>query len=251
MPDTPTILVKKLQKTFIMGDVTLNAVKEVDFQVMEGEFVAIMGPSGSGKSTMMNILGCLDNATSGEYFIDGVNVNEKTPNELAELRNQKIGFIFQSYNLLARTSAIENVELPMLYNSKISSDERNKRALAALKSVGLESRAKSMPNQLSGGQQQRVAIARALVTDPVLILADEPTGNLDTRTSFEIMSIFQKMNAQGKTIVLVTHEQDIASFTKRQVTFRDGKIFSDEINKDPLDANKELEKLPKQEEIPA
>ena len=243
------IKVSKLTKTYIMGEVTVNALRGVDMEIDEGEFVAIMGPSGSGKSTMMNILGCLDIATSGEYYIDGINVNNNTANELAELRNKKIGFVFQAYNLLARTSAMENVELPMLYNSKIGNKERRERAMEALRSVGLLERANSMPNQLSGGQQQRVAIARAIVNDPVLILADEPTGNLDTRTSFEVMEIFQKMNSLGKTIALVTHEPDIAAFTKRNVHFRDGQIYQDLIIENPKDASKELLLLPAKDKI--
>ena len=244
MAKEAVIKVSKLTKTYVMGEVIVNALRGVDLEIFEGEFVAIMGPSGSGKSTMMNILGCLDVATSGNYFIDGIDVNNKARNELAEIRNKKIGFVFQSYNLLPRTSAIENVELPMLYNSKIGNKERRDRAMEALKAVGLADRALSMPNQLSGGQQQRVAIARAIVNDPVLILADEPTGNLDTRTSFEVMEIFQKMNALGKTIALVTHEPDIATFTKRNVHFKDGEIFQDVLVENPKDARKELDALP-------
>ncbi len=238
------IEVKQLSKTYMMGEVIVRALIGVDLKIEEGEFVAIMGPSGSGKSTMMNILGCLDVATSGEYFLDGINVAKNSANQLAELRNLKIGFVFQSYNLLPRTTALENVELPMLYNSKINNKERRERAMEALKAVGLDQRATSMPNQLSGGQQQRVAIARAIVNDPVLILADEPTGNLDTRTSFEVMEVFQKMNALGKTITLVTHEPDIAAFTRRNVHFKDGEISQDIIVEHPLNARMELDKLP-------
>ena len=242
-------MVKNLEKIYTAGEVKVNALRGVNLEVREGEFVAIMGPSGSGKSTFMNILGCLDTASAGEYFLDGVNVKENSENQLAVLRNRKIGFVFQAYNLLPRTSAIENVELPMLYNPKIGSKERKEKAMQALRSVGLEDRSSSMPNQLSGGQQQRVAIARAIVNDPVLILADEPTGNLDTRTSLEVMDVFQKMNATGKTIVLVTHEPDIASFTKRNVIFRDGKIARDVVIEKPRNAREIASTLPDKDEI--
>ena len=235
---------KNLTKTYIMGEVIVRALNGVNLSITEGEFDAIMGPSGSGKSTMMNILGCLDVPTSGEYFLDGVNVSEKSSNELAELRNNKLGFVFQAYNLLPRTSALENVELPMLYSPRINAKERRERAMEALRVVGLLQRSASMPNQLSGGQQQRVAIARAIATDPVLILADEPTGNLDTRTSLEVMEVFQKMNELGKTIALVTHEPDIALFTKRNVHFRDGEIFNQIIVELPKSATEEIKKLP-------
>ncbi len=247
MNDKPVIETRDLTKTYTMGDIVVKALRGTSLKIYENEFVAIMGPSGSGKSTIMNILGCLDVATSGDYFLDGIDVKKNTANQLADLRNQKIGFVFQAYNLLPRTPAIENVELPMLYNPNINAKERRERALEALRSVGLLERAASMPNQLSGGQQQRVAIARAIVNDPVLILADEPTGNLDTRTSFEVMEIFQKMNALGKTIALVTHEPDIAEFTKRNVHFRDGSIFKDEMVANPRNATEELKKLPPKE----
>jgi putative ABC transport system ATP-binding protein len=210
-----------------MGSEKVHALKGVSFGVNKGDFLSIMGTSGSGKSTLLNILGCLDKPTSGEYFIDNIEVGGMEANELSRIRNQKIGFVFQSYNLLARTTALENVELPLLYNPSVSSKERRERATQALEQVGLKDRMRHLPNQLSGGQQQRVAIARALVNDPVMILADEATGNLDTRTSYGIMSLFQELNASGKTIVFVTHEPDIAVFTKRTVMLRDGNIFKD------------------------
>jgi len=212
--------------------------------VEEGEFVTIMGSSGSGKSTILNILGCLDKPTSGDYLLDGVNVKNLNKDELAGLRNKKIGFVFQSYNLLARTSARENVELPLLYNSAISTKERHDRSLKALQAVKLEDRIDHLPNQMSGGQQQRVAIARALVNEPVMVLADEATGNLDTRTSYEIMALMQELNRQGKTIVFVTHEHDIAAFSSRTVTLRDGKIITDSLNTDIKSAKAALDNLP-------
>ncbi len=218
------IQVSELRKDYHIGEVTVHALRKVDMEIKEGEFVAIMGASGSGKSTMLNILGCLDKPTGGEYLLDGVPMSKMNKNQLALLRNQKLGFIFQSYNLLPRTTALENVELPLYYNSKVKSKERKERAIHALDLVGLADRMHHMPNQLSGGQQQRVAIARSLVNDPVVILADEATGNLDTRTSYEIMELFQKLNDQGKTIVFVTHEPDIARFMKRNIIFRDGRI---------------------------
>ena len=218
------IQVSELRKDYHIGEVTVHALRRVDMEIKEGEFVAIMGASGSGKSTMLNILGCLDKPTGGEYMLDGVAMSKMNKNQLALLRNQKLGFIFQSYNLLPRTTALENVELPLYYNSKVKSKERRERAIHALELVGLADRMHHMPNQLSGGQQQRVAIARSLVNDPVVILADEATGNLDTRTSYEIMELFQKLNDQGKTIAFVTHEPDIARFMKRNIVFRDGRI---------------------------
>lgn len=218
------IQVSELRKDYHIGEVTVHALRRVDMEIKEGEFVAIMGASGSGKSTMLNILGCLDKPTGGEYMLDGVAMSKMNKNQLALLRNQKLGFIFQSYNLLPRTTALENVELPLYYNSKVKSKERREKAIHALELVGLADRMHHMPNQLSGGQQQRVAIARSLVNDPVVILADEATGNLDTRTSYEIMELFQKLNDQGKTIAFVTHEPDIARFMKRNIVFRDGRI---------------------------
>ncbi|WP_167596165.1 ABC transporter ATP-binding protein [Leeuwenhoekiella sp. ZYFB001] len=235
-----------LKREFIMGTETVHALKGISYAIKEGEFVTIMGSSGSGKSTMLNILGCLDQPTSGSYKIDQVAVNALSRNELAQIRNEKIGFIFQSYNLLPRTSAIENAELPLLYNSKVSSEERRKRAIDALNLVGLGERLDHTPAQLSGGQQQRVAIARSLVNDPVVILADEATGNLDTRTSYEIMALFQDLNRKGKTIVFVTHEDDIVRFSNRTIILKDGTIISDKINEDILDAAQELAALPKE-----
>jgi len=244
------ISVKGLQKIYTMGDVDVFALRGIDLEIFEGEFVAIMGTSGSGKSTLMNILGCLDIPTKGSYTLDGIDVSKSSRNELADIRNKKIGFVFQSFHLLARTSALENVELPLLYNQKVSSKERTQRATDALKSVGLATRMQNMPNQLSGGQQQRVAIARALVNDPVIIFADEPTGNLDSRTSFEVMDIFQKLNEKGITIVLVTHESDIAEFATRTVVFKDGQIISDAQVKDRKNAAAIIAKLPKEINTP-
>lgn len=221
------IKVDNLRRTFIVGNEEVHALKGVSFEIHEGEFISIMGSSGSGKSTLLNILGCLDRPTSGDYLIDGISVKERSKDQLADIRNRKIGFVFQSYNLLARTTALENVELPLLYNGSISSRRRRKMAEKAIEMVGLTDRMYHMPNQLSGGQQQRVAIARAIVNDPVIILADEATGNLDTRTSYEIMSLFQDLNRQGKTIAFVTHETDIATFTTRTIQLRDGHIISD------------------------
>ena len=222
------IKIEDIRRDFVVGSETVHALRGVSFDINQGEFVSIMGTSGSGKSTMLNILGCLDKPTSGEYYIDGIAVSKLSKDKLSHIRNRKIGFVFQSYNLLPRTTAIENVELPLLYNHEIGKKERHERAIEALKLVGLEDRMMHMPNQLSGGQQQRVAIARALVSDPVIILADEATGNLDTRTSYEIMSLFQQLNAQGKTIAFVTHEPDIAQFTTRTIMLRDGKVIKDE-----------------------
>jgi putative ABC transport system ATP-binding protein len=217
-----------LTKTYELGDSTVHALDDVSLTVEHGEFVAIMGPSGSGKSTFMNMIGCLDEPTSGQYLLEGTDVGHRGHDELAEIRNKKIGFVFQGFNLLSRTSAMENVELPMLYNG-FSPRERRLRAMASLKAMGLEGREDHHPNQLSGGQQQRVAIARALVNQAPLILADEPTGNLDTHSSIEIMELFVKLNREsGITILLVTHEQDIAAFSRRIVRFRDGQVVSDE-----------------------
>jgi putative ABC transport system ATP-binding protein len=228
-----------------MGVEIVRALKGVSFDVEPGEFVTIMGSSGSGKTTMLNILGCLDKPSDGTYLLDGVDVGKLSRNELAVLRNHKIGFVFQAYNLLARTSALENVELPLLYNSGISSKSRHERAIKALEAVKLGDRLDHLPNQLSGGQQQRVAIARALVNEPVMILADEATGNLDTRTSYEIMALFQELNQQqGKTIVFVTHEPDIAAFSSRTITLKDGKVVKDSRNTQVRSAREMLAALP-------
>lgn len=233
--------IENLRRVFQVGVEQVHALKGVSFSVNKGEFVSIMGSSGSGKSTLLNILGCLDTPTSGEYLIDGVSVKERSKNDLADIRNRKIGFVFQSYNLLARTTALENVELPLIYNNSVSTRERRERAEHALEMVGLTDRMFHTPNQLSGGQQQRVAIARAIVNDPVIILADEATGNLDTRTSYEIMSLFQELNEKGKTIAFVTHEPDISAFTSRIIMLRDGLIISDKTN-EPLSAMLEIQK---------
>ena len=223
------VLLNNVAKVYTMGDQRVEALKGISFTVRPGEFVAIMGASGSGKSTCMNILGCLDVPTSGEYRLEEVNVGGLSGNELAEIRNKKLGFVFQGFNLLARTTARENVELPLVY-ARIPAVARRAKAMAALAQVGLAERADHYSNQLSGGQQQRVAIARALVNEPAIILADEPTGNLDSQTSEEIMGIFQKLNSQGITIIMVTHEPDIAAFTGRHIIFRDGLIVSDALN---------------------
>lgn len=240
------ISVKGLTKVYQMGDTQVHALRGVTLDINKGDFVAIMGASGSGKSTFMNIIGCLDKPSSGEYYLDGVDAFKMNRNELAEFRNNKIGFIFQSFNILARTSAIENVELPLLYNNKVNAKERRERAYNALKLVGLSERVHNMPNQLSGGQQQRVAIARALVNEPVVILADEPTGNLDSRTSYEIMDIFQKLNSKGSTIVMVTHESDIAKCALNNIVFRDGQVISHDNVVNRKIATEELEKMPLQ-----
>lgn len=221
-----------LKKTYRMGETEVHALRGVSLNVNVGEFVAVMGPSGSGKSTLMNIIGCLDRPTSGEYILEGVNVSELDRDRRAEIRNDKIGFVFQNFNLLPRTSALENVELPLIYSMKhrLNDIQMRERAKECLERVGLEGRGEHVPSQLSGGQQQRVAIARALVNDPAIVLADEPTGNLDTKTSEEVMGTLQKLNEEGKTIVLITHELDIARFAKRVITLRDGLIISDTLN---------------------
>ena len=242
------IKVSDLRKDYHVGEMTVHALRGVDMEIHEGDFAAIMGASGSGKSTMLNILGCLDKPSSGEYQLDGVNMGEMNKNQLAGLRNNKLGFIFQSYNLLPRTTALENVELPLFYNSKVRTKERKERAIYALEQVGLADRMNHMPNQLSGGQQQRVAIARSLVNDPVVILADEATGNLDTRTSYEIMELFQRLNDNGKTIVFVTHESDIARFMKRNIVFRDGRIQKESLVTDRFNATQLIEALPVDED---
>jgi ABC-type antimicrobial peptide transport system, ATPase component len=227
-----------------MGDEIVKALNGVSFTISSGEFITIMGSSGSGKTTLLNILGCLDKPSEGQYIFDGTDVSKLSRTELAKFRNLKLGFVFQSYNLLARTSAIENVELPLMYNNHFSAKQRKEKAVHALESVKLDDRMNYLPSQLSGGQQQRVAIARALINDPMIILADEATGNLDSRTSYEIMMLIQELNDKGKTIVFVTHEMDIASFSKRTITLRDGKIIKDAINPNIRIAKDVLKSLP-------
>jgi putative ABC transport system ATP-binding protein len=240
----PVIQLEHIHKTYTMGDVEVHALRGVSLTIREGEFVAIMGASGSGKSTTMNILGCLDRPTRGTYILDGEDVSQMSKDERADIRCKKIGFVFQGFNLLSRTSALENVELPMLYLG-VDSATRHQRAIEALAAVGLSGREQNHPNQLSGGQQQRVAVARSLVNHPALILADEPTGNLDSRTSVEVMEIFQRLNRErGMTLVLVTHEPDIAEYAHRIVVFKDGKIKSDRQVEKPRDAAEELKHLP-------
>ena len=238
------IELQNVKRDFIVGDETVHALRGVSFKIHEGEFVTIMGKSGSGKSTLLNQLGCLDTPSSGEYYLDGISVRKMSKSQRATLRNKKIGFIFQNYNLLPKTTSIENVELPLMYNSAVSAKERLERATEALKAVGLESRMYHKSNQMSGGQMQRVAIARALVNNPAVILADEATGNLDTRTSFEILVLFQKLHAEGRTIIFVTHNPDIANYSSRNIMLRDGVIISDEVNNSILSAKEGLAALP-------
>ncbi|RFC46600.1 MAG: putative ABC transport system ATP-binding protein [Verrucomicrobia bacterium] len=242
---TPIIELEDLCKTYASGEEPVHAVRGVSLTILQGEFVAVMGTSGSGKSTLMNILGCLDRPSSGSYLLDGIQVSSLNRDQLSDLRNRKIGFVFQNFNLLARTSAVENVELPMLYRrNPLSAAEQRKKALQSLEMVGIGKRAGHTPNQLSGGQQQRVAIARSLINDPVLLLADEPTGNLDSRTSCEILGIFQRLNDQGITILMVTHEPEVANHAKRIIVMRDGKILTDTQVQNRLQAADELKNLP-------
>lgn len=240
----PVIKLEEIHKIYHTGEVDVHAVRGVSLDIFPGEFVAVMGSSGSGKSTLMNTLGCLDRPSKGRYLLDGTDVSQLGRDELADIRNEKIGFVFQGFNLLARTSALENVELPMLYvHKRIPGHQQRERAMKALEIVGLAQRFDHHPNQLSGGQQQRVAIARGLVNQPALLLADEPTGNLDSQTSIEIMGVFQKLNEQGITIVMVTHELDIANYTKRNIIMRDGRVVTDEPVKNRSIAENELRKL--------
>ncbi|HBO07343.1 MULTISPECIES: ABC transporter ATP-binding protein [Bacteroides] len=242
------IELQNIKRNFHVGDETVHALRGVSFSINEGEFVTIMGTSGSGKSTLLNILGCLDTPTVGEYLLDGISIRTMSKSQRAVLRNRKIGFVFQNYNLLPKTTAVENVELPLMYNSSISASERRKRAVEALKAVGLGDRLEHKSNQMSGGQMQRVAIARALVNDPAVILADEATGNLDTRTSFEILVLFQKLHTEGRTIIFVTHNPEIAQYSSRNIVLRDGQVKDDKVNPDILNAAETLAALPKQED---
>lgn len=239
------IRVDNLRREFIVGGEKVKALRGVSFSIREGEFVTIMGASGSGKSTLLNLLGCLDTPTSGIYELDGISVQSMSKNQRAVTRNRKIGFVFQNYNLLPKTTAIENVELPLLYNSSVSSKERRQRAIESLRAVGLEDRLYHKSNQMSGGQQQRVAIARALVNEPVIILADEATGNLDTRTSFSILTLFQELHRRGRTIIFVTHNPELSEYSSRNIVLRDGKIISDTYNNNPSSAHEALMALPK------
>ena len=242
------IRLDNIKRDFKVGSEIVHALRGVSFNIMEGEFVTIMGTSGSGKSTLLNTLGCLDTPTSGEYYLDGVPVRTMNKDQRATLRNRKIGFVFQNYNLLPKTTAIENVELPLLYNPKYSKKERYEMSVGALKAVGLGDRLEHKSNQMSGGQMQRVAIARALVNNPSVILADEATGNLDTRTSFEVLVLFQKLHSEGRTIIFVTHNPEIAMYSTRTITLRDGKVISDEYNRNILDASEALSALPAEKE---
>ena len=248
MNKEPIIELNNIKREFIVGEETVHALRGVSFTIFEGEFVTIMGTSGSGKSTLLNLLGCLDTPTSGEYLLDGVKVREMEKAERAVLRNRKIGFVFQSYNLLPKTTAIENVELPLMYNPGISAAKRKEKAIQALIKVGLGDRLQHKSNQMSGGQMQRVAIARALVNDPVIILADEATGNLDTRTSFEILVLFQELHKAGRTIIFVTHNPEIAQFCSRNIILRDGHVVEDRVNEKVLSAKEALDALPIEKE---
>lgn len=239
------IELKDIKRNFLVGNETVHALRGVSFSIYSGEFVTIMGTSGSGKSTLLNMLGCLDTPSAGEYLLDGFSVRQMGKNERATLRNKKIGFVFQSYNLLPKTTSIENVELPLMYNPLISAKERERKAIEALEAVGLQDRLYHKSNQMSGGQQQRVAIARALVNDPVIILADEATGNLDTRTSFEILVLFQELHAKGRTIIFVTHNPEISAYSSRTIVLKDGRVVEDRKNEHIASARKTLEALPK------
>lgn len=246
MPKDNKIVIElqDVKRKFVVGNELVQALRGVSFKIYEGEFVTIMGKSGSGKSTLLNQLGCLDTPSSGEYFLDGVAVSSMSKSQRAVLRNRKIGFIFQNYNLLAKTTSVENVELPLMYNSDVSAEERRRRAVEALKAVGLGDRLYHKSNQMSGGQMQRVSIARALVNNPAVILADEATGNLDTRTSFEILVLFQKLHAEGRTIIFVTHNPDIANYSSRNIMLRDGRVISDKHNESIMSAADGLAALP-------
>lgn len=249
MSDREIIVLENIRRNFIVGDETVHALRGVSFRIREGEFVTIMGTSGSGKSTLLNILGCLDTPTSGEYLLDGISVQKMSKNERAVIRNRKIGFVFQNYNLLPKTTSLDNVELPLLYNSAYNAKERRERAIRALDAVGLHDRLYHRSNQMSGGQQQRVAIARALVNDPVIILADEATGNLDTRTSFSILTLFQELHARGRTIIFVTHNPELSDFSSRNIVLRDGRVISDTYNDHPASAREAYEALPKETDL--
>lgn len=242
----PIIELQNVKREFIVGEEVVRALRGVSFSIAENEFVTIMGTSGSGKSTLLNLLGCLDTPTSGEYILDGIPVRKMSKNQRAGMRMRKIGFVFQNYNLLAKTTAVENVELPLMYNSRISSAERRERAIKALEAVGLGDRLMHKSNQMSGGQMQRVAIARALVNNPAVILADEATGNLDTRTSFEILTLFQRLHAEGRTIIFVTHNPEIAQYSSRNIVLKDGRIKEDTVNNNILSAAETLASLPVQ-----
>ena len=242
------IELQNIKRDFQVGEETVHALRGVSFTINEGEFVTIMGTSGSGKSTLLNILGCLDTPTSGEYLLDDIPVRTMSKPQRAVLRNRKIGFVFQSYNLLPKTTAVENVELPLMYNSAVSASERRRRAIESLQAVGLGDRLEHKSNQMSGGQMQRVAIARALVNNPAVILADEATGNLDSRTSFEILVLFQKLHAEGRTIIFVTHNPEIAQYSSRNITLRDGHVTADTVNTNILSAAEALARLPKNDD---
>ena len=242
------IQLQDIMRNFIVGEETVHALRGVSFSIQEGEFVTIMGTSGSGKSTLLNTLGCLDTPTSGEYYLDGISVRTMSKSQRAVLRNRKIGFVFQNYNLLPKTTAVENVELPLMYNPNVTASERRQRAIEALKAVGLGDRLEHKSNQMSGGQMQRVAIARALVNNPAVILADEATGNLDTRTSFEILMLFQKLHSEGRTIIFVTHNPDLAQYSSRNIRLRDGHVIEDSINPKILSAAETLAQLPRNDE---